>query len=58
MYRVGHVTDIQTTLYETLLVTTDDYEITVAATHRLFVKKWKRTMFQDAEMLEPDDRIF
>jgi hypothetical protein len=58
MYRVGQVTDIQTTRTETLRVTTADAEIDVAATQPLFVKKWNKTMFRDAEKLDPDDRVF
>ena len=58
MYRVGEVTDIHTAQKETLRITTSDAEIDVAATHPLFVKKWSKTMFRDAEMLEPEDSIF
>mgnify|MGYP000713571491 CR=1 FL=1 len=58
MYRIGRVTDLQTIRTETLRVTTADTEIDVAATHPLFVKKWNKTMFRDAEKLEPDDQVF
>jgi hypothetical protein len=58
MYRIGQVTDIRATQAESLHVTTADAEINVAATHPLFVKKWNKTMFRDAEKLEPDDHVF
>jgi hypothetical protein len=58
MYRIGRVTDLQTIRTETLRVTTADAEIDVAATHPFFVKKWNKTMFRDAEKLEPDDHVF
>lgn len=58
MYRAGEVTEVEVREEETVRISTTDVDLHTAASHRLLVKKWNKSMFSAAAELEAGDDVF